>query len=52
MICSSVYRLFFIAVLPFRLRENSSFPWLSFLGAGQWVPQLTVLDTRDIYEGA
>jgi uncharacterized protein YndB with AHSA1/START domain len=30
-----VYRLFFIPVLPFRLRENSSFPWLSFSGAGQ-----------------
>ena len=35
MICSSVYRLFFIPVLPLRLRENSSFPWLSFSGAGQ-----------------
>jgi hypothetical protein len=35
MICSSVYRLFFIPVLPFRLRENPSFPWLSFSGAGQ-----------------
>src|SRR5271166_320826 len=34
MIYSSVYRLFFIAVLPLRLRENSSFPWLSFSGAG------------------
>src|SRR4051794_10519310 len=27
---SSVYRLFFIPVLSFRLRENSSFPWLTF----------------------
>jgi hypothetical protein len=32
-----VYRLFFIAVLPFRLRENSSFPWLSFSGADHWL---------------
>src|ERR1022692_4908573 len=31
-------RLFFIAVLPLRLRENSSFPWLSFSGAGQHRP--------------
>jgi hypothetical protein len=35
MICSSVNRLFFIKVLSFTLRENSSFPWLSFPGAGQ-----------------
>jgi hypothetical protein len=30
-----VYRLFFILVLPFRLRENSSFNRRSPPGAGQ-----------------
>jgi hypothetical protein len=35
MICSSVYPLVFIPVLPFRLRENACFHSLSFSGAGQ-----------------
>lgn len=34
MICSSVKRLFFTCVLSVTLRENSSFQWLSFPGAG------------------
>ena len=34
MICSSVYRLFFIFSSLARLRENSSFHWQSFPGAG------------------
>jgi hypothetical protein len=34
MTCSSVYRLFFISAPSLRLRENSSFNWLSFSGAG------------------
>jgi uncharacterized membrane protein len=39
MICSSVYRLFFIFSSLARLRENSSFNWQSFPGAGHIVAQ-------------
>jgi hypothetical protein len=46
MICSSVYRLFFIPVLPFRLRENSSFLWLSFSGAGHTCSMAPTPDDR------
>src|SRR5437016_3961555 len=38
MICSSLYRLFFISAPSFNLRENSSSDWLRFPGAGQHFP--------------
>jgi hypothetical protein len=43
-----VYRLFFIFILPFRLRENSGFPWLSFSG------QVTLvhIGNADVHYGA
>jgi hypothetical protein len=45
MICSSVYRLFFIFSSLARLRENSSFNWQSFPGAGHFDAMLK--DIRD-----
>jgi hypothetical protein len=42
-----VNRLFFIKVLSFTVRENSSFPWLSFPGAGQLRAQASSLAERE-----